>query len=102
MPDVLLTGNAKFGDHLLRPDQRVVVVGPSRRVLRDWLLKRRREDTGVDTAALLVTDAVLHTAGPSVCLTVDEAGPVMHVAVHDSSREFSLRPGKAPAGFRTG
>jgi hypothetical protein len=45
--------------------------GAARRVVRDWLLKRRCEDAFIDTAALLVTelvtDAVLRTAGPGVC-----------------------------------
>jgi hypothetical protein len=75
--------------------------GAARRALRDWLLKRRCEDAAIDTARSWsprpVTNAVLHTAEPGVCLTVDEAGTVMRAAVRDSSSKFpggwpKLRP----------
>jgi anti-sigma regulatory factor (Ser/Thr protein kinase) len=79
--------------------------GAARRALRDWLRERRCEDTALDTASLLVTElvtnAVLHASGPGVCLTVDEVGTSMRVAVRDGSIQVPRRAADAPDGIQT-
>jgi anti-sigma regulatory factor (Ser/Thr protein kinase) len=65
--------------------------GAARQAVRAWFHSRRCGDDATDTAALLVTElvsnAVVHAKGPSLWLTVNEAGTdVLHVAVRDGSK----------------
>ena len=74
--------------------------GAAREAVRSWLTDRYDQETA-DTATLLVselvTNAVVHGAGPGPSLTVDlVADGVLHVAVRDSSCHLPQRHPEVP------
>jgi anti-sigma regulatory factor (Ser/Thr protein kinase) len=74
--------------------------GAAREAVRTWLTDRYDQETA-DKAMLLVselvTNAVVHGAGPAPSLTVDHvADGVLHVAVRDSSRHLPQRHPEVP------
>jgi serine/threonine-protein kinase RsbW len=81
--------------------------GTARQAVRTWFDSRHCGDDATDTAALLVTElvsnAVVHANGPSLCLTVDETMTnVLHVAVRDGSQGIPRHCAQAPDVHRTG
>jgi anti-sigma regulatory factor (Ser/Thr protein kinase) len=72
--------------------------GAARHAVRTWFDSRHCGDDATDTAALLVTElvsnAVVHTIGPSLWLTVEEtSSDVLHVTVRDGSKVIPRAPG---------
>jgi anti-sigma regulatory factor (Ser/Thr protein kinase) len=80
--------------------------GAARQAVRTWFHSRHCGDDATDTAALLVTElvsnAVVHTNGRSLWLTVDETVTnVLHVAVRDGSQVSPPHSPQAPDVHRT-
>jgi serine/threonine-protein kinase RsbW len=81
--------------------------GAARLAVRTWFDARHCDDDATDTAALLVTElvsnAVLHANGLSLCLTVDETTTdVLHIAVRDGSQIIPRRSLQAPDVHQSG
>jgi anti-sigma regulatory factor (Ser/Thr protein kinase) len=81
--------------------------GAARQAVRTWFHSRHCDDDATEMAALLVTElvsnAVVHTNGPSLWLTVDETtADVLHVAVCDGSQDFPRHSPQMPDVRRKG